>query len=158
MKRVTCTVTGLFPDTVTETDMYETAFSAFVQWHDPEEIPSPEAVEYAVRVEDLDEYGTACAKATARQELLPLVAELLTAGIPHRVEQTGGFTMVVVVPVDDGVYALTNDGARSLTGTTQYCVGYYPGSTWHDGEHDDIEYHNLSAAEFIEPLLDPRTS
>jgi len=44
-------------------------------------------------------YEEACRRAATDQGLDPIVAELAAAGITHHVEQTGGFTMVAVVPL-----------------------------------------------------------
>ena len=47
-------------------------------------------------------YEEACIEATTHQGLDPIVDTLRAAGIPHAVDQTGGFCMVVNVPLNEG--------------------------------------------------------
>lgn len=77
-------------------------------------------------------YQDACIDAATRQGLDPLTDELQRTQVPHRVEQTGGFTMVVVVPVRDGVIAVVNDGTFPSQPDVWFW-GCYPGDTWTDG-------------------------
>lgn len=53
----------------------------------------------------IDAYDRACAAATTDQGLDPTVAALTGAGIDHYVWQSGGFTMIVVVPLPDDTAA-----------------------------------------------------
>jgi hypothetical protein len=53
-------------------------------------------------------YDEACAAATADQGLQPIIDTLTAAGLPHQVEQTGGFCMVVVIPLDEGQTSFLN--------------------------------------------------
>lgn len=82
-------------------------------------------------------YLAACQAATTAQGLDPVVAALKRAGYPVDVEQTGGFTMVAVVPAADpahGVVAITDDGTPDAP---RYMVGVYAGDTWETGNGED---------------------
>jgi len=52
-------------------------------------------------------YEQACKQAATNQLLDPITDVLSAAGIPHEVEQTGGFVMLVCVPI-------TEDGRQHL--------------------------------------------
>lgn len=45
-----------------------------------------------------DDYFERCVTATEQQNLVPVMCRLAMNDIPFRLEQTGGFTMVIVVP------------------------------------------------------------
>lgn len=60
----------------------------------------------------MNDYDTACARATAHQGLVPIVDALTAAGHTAYVEQTGGFTMVGYVDLPD----------RNRVGFTAECV------------------------------------
>jgi hypothetical protein len=53
------------------------------------------------------DYGEACDAHATGQGLDPITEELTRAGIPHAVDQTGGFVMLVNVPC-------TEDGSQHL--------------------------------------------
>ena len=67
---------------------------------------------------------------------LGILARLGVEGIGAEIENTGGGVMVVTVQANPahGVVAVTYDGDA-------YMVGTYPGSTWHDGESEEMAAH-----------------
>lgn len=91
------------------------------------------------------DYDLACNSAATNQGLDPVIAALSAAGIPHDLEQTGGFVMVITVQAPTGTYAIT----ASETEADQYVLGFYPGTTWTTGPHEDIDY----ADEPLEPVV-----
>lgn len=82
------------------------------------------------------DYDLACKNAAANQGLDPVIEALSAAEIPHALEQTGGFVMVVTVQAPAGTFAIT----ASETEAGQYVLGFYPDTTWTTGPHEDIDY------------------
>jgi hypothetical protein len=92
----------------------------------------------------MDAYEQTCRDTVTRLGLDPIVERLAAEGIGHTVEQTGGFTMVVTVPVKDATMAITHDGT--------VMVGFHPGNSWQQS-HEEIwvEFTNLDGmVELIE--------
>jgi hypothetical protein len=59
------------------------------------------------------DYQTRCRLAATAQGLDPIIERLNDAGIPHSVEQTGGWVMVIEIPVTDHTYiGVTADAAQ----------------------------------------------
>lgn len=54
-------------------------------------------------------YTARCAEAATAQGLDPAIAALTAADIDHRVAQTGGWVMVIEVPLADGYLAISPD-------------------------------------------------
>lgn len=88
------------------------------------------------------DYDERCKAATTDQGLDPVIEALTAAGIPHGLEQTGGFTMAVTVETPTGTFAITNDDG--------YLLGHYPGGLWETSEGDAIYSYDLSLAEIVE--------
>lgn len=73
-------------------------------------------------------YTQACEDAATRQGLDPITDALRAAGIPHVVDQTGGFTMCVHVPLDEGDTSylyLTDDQGGVLIGRYWNCEDWH---------------------------------
>ena len=70
----------------------------------------------------MNDYERACAWHAERQGLLPIMDALRHAGIPHTLEQTGGWCMVVAVRGEQPDYVwVTADGPEGTA-----FVGWYP--------------------------------
>ncbi len=80
------------------------------------------------------DYDAACKQATTNQGLDPVIAKLEAARIIHGLEQTGGFCMVVTVPIGErGTLAITDDGGLYAS--------FFPGDTWREGPAEaGVEY------------------
>lgn len=93
-------------------------------------------------------YEEACQRATTDQGLDPVTEALSAAGIPHVVEQTGGFTMVVTVKARNGTFGITDDGG--------YLLGFYPGDSWensYDGGREDADYtSNMPLGDLVDRI------
>ena len=93
-------------------------------------------------------YNGQCAAAASAQGLDPITASLRKVGVKHRVEQTGGFTMVVVVDHGDaGVWAVINDGAF-------YAV-WLPEKAWDQGGEEGESVESADLSEVIEAVRTP---
>jgi hypothetical protein len=92
-----------------------------------------------------DRYDEACREATTRQGLDPVIAALAAARIPHAVEQTGGFTMVVTIPSRQP----SNPGTWAIICDVVYLLGFYAGTTWEDGEGDEAIYSQFVGLEAL---------
>lgn len=86
------------------------------------------------------DYEQACKQAATDQGLDPITDELARAGIPHTVDQTGGFVMCINVPLVEGgrqwLYLTSPDDDGNgqpliLIGRYWDCEG-----TWCDGSCD----------------------
>ena len=105
---------------------------------------------------DLTGYAAACERAATNQGLDPLTALLNRHGIPHVVEQTGGFTMVVRVTIGDA-----GDGDRSSDGPGGHiCINadgapwlacFYPQDEWYQAG-DSTDDRELSDSALIEMI------
>ena len=74
-------------------------------------------------------YERANAEAATRQGLDPVRRALRAKGIPVQIENTGGFTMVAVVPSHDGKIGIS-EGERDR----RYLTVFYEGRAWDNGE------------------------
>lgn len=93
----------------------------------------------------MSDYDAACRKATTDQGLDPVIEALRAAGIPHELEQSGGYTMVVTVKVSEGMYAITNDGG--------FLLGHYPGDSLYGVDEGDVMYsYDVTLDEMVEKL------
>jgi hypothetical protein len=90
-------------------------------------------------------YDEACRWHATQQGLDPITEALTAADVTHEVEQTGGMTMVVVVPFEGGRYAVTHDGDTVI-------VGRYPGTAWQDGDVGDHDWFVADAAAMLDVL------
>lgn len=91
-------------------------------------------------------YAERCEAAATHQGLDPVRDALDTANISYDVEQTGGFTMVVVVICTRGAVAIVND-------VDAYLVGTYPGDSWHEGPAEVGEMvEALSTEEMVDQV------
>lgn len=98
----------------------------------------------------MSNYENAVKAATTQQGYDPVIAALRAFHIPHTVEQTGGFTMCVVIPAaNGGVYAVSSEAHDDVL-----WLCYYPGNTWHEtGEAEHEADHTLeSLITFLAPL------
>jgi hypothetical protein len=77
------------------------------------------------------DYNAACREATTAQGLDPVVEALEDEGIDYRVDQTGGWTMVVVVPLADGAWLGINEDGVPGDG---WFVCHYMGEEDAEGE------------------------
>jgi hypothetical protein len=71
------------------------------------------------------EYDRAVERATREQGLVPLANALRREGVRFDIEQTGGFVMALVVPIDQGNVVASKD--------VGWVVYFYPGPAWHEG-------------------------
>lgn len=95
--------------------------------HTPEQITErPTAA-----VDALPNYAVACATAASNQGLDPLIDGLTIADVPHDVEQTGGFCMVVTRTTERGTLAAVCDGDPEAA---DYLTIWYPGDAWNNGQ------------------------
>ena len=85
-------------------------------------------------------YAEGCAHAATAQGLDPITEALRAAGIPHRVDQTGGFCMVVRVPLTeaDTVYLCATAG--EVGGTCDVGMYWDDCPEWH-GEGQDLAFN-----------------
>lgn len=85
-------------------------------------------------------YAEACEWHATEQGLDPIAEELRAAGIPHTVDQTGGFCMLVRVPLTEGGDPYLYLNASEVEGTC--CVGMYWDNCpeWHS-EGEDVAYN-----------------
>lgn len=143
MKRLTYVVTALYPDATSDDEIRQAALAAFVQFQEPETGEGPEVIGDGLEIVERDRHETACDIAAGHQGLFPMTAALTAAGIPHRVEQTGGLTMVVVVPCNRGNYVIS--GPDEGEG---YLNGLYFGDDWENGFEAD-EVYRLSIRAII---------
>jgi hypothetical protein len=88
------------------------------------------------------DYDEQCKAATTDQGLDPVIEALTAAGIPHALEQTGGFTMAVTVEAPSGTFAVTKDDG--------YMLGHYPDGLWETAEGDAAYSYDLALAEIVE--------
>jgi hypothetical protein len=95
----------------------------------------------------VSDYEAACREATTNQGLDPVVEALTAMGIPHAVEQTGGFTMAVTVKFHRAIGG--GDGTFAITCDVTYLLGFYAGTTWEDGEHEDAVYSRFIGTEAL---------
>lgn len=92
----------------------------------------------------MNNYDEACKAAATNQGLDPALSALRAAGIRHELEQTGGFTMVVTVPVQDGTIGITADE------DDEFLAVFYPGTAWQDGpEGDEDSWYGMSMPQVI---------
>jgi hypothetical protein len=80
-------------------------------------------------------YTEACDWHATQQGLDPIAAALKAAGIPHTVDQTGGFVMLVHVPLDEGqgqhwLWLSPSDDDRVCVGEYWDCGDDYHGEGW----------------------------
>jgi len=93
-------------------------------------------------------YEDACKRAATDQGLDPITDALTAQGIEHRVAQTGGFCMVVEVPLgDSGAYVgITADGPSP----ERPCLVCYVSALAAQGEEEDeVIAHDVSMVEMV---------
>ncbi len=95
---------------------------------------------------DMHDYDAACRAAATRQGLDPIAERLHSEGIEHAVEQTGGFTMVVTIPLPTGTIAITRDGQDE---ERPYLLGIYPGDSWQEGGDEPLDHHDQTLDEVV---------
>lgn len=94
-------------------------------------------------------YFMSCALATVGQGLAEVAGALLAAGAKVAVEQTGGFTMCVVVTRE------TDDHVLAITGNDEgYYLGHYTAAGWGHitvtpEDDDDQPYHEQELDELM---------
>ena len=88
----------------------------------------------------LMDYGAACDFHATAQGLDPITEALRAAGIPYAVDQTGGFCMLVRVPLTEGGDPYLYVSASEVDGTC--VVGMYWDNcpNWHS-EGEDVAYN-----------------
>lgn len=89
-------------------------------------------------------YDEACERAATDQGLDPICDVLRGAGIPHTVDQTGGFTMCVNVPLVEGgtqYLYLTSEDDLVLIGRYWDCLPVYCDGC---GDIPDSEYGTVT--------------
>lgn len=95
------------------------------------------------------DYAEACKRATTNQGLDPMVERLREEGLGFEVEQTGGFTMVIVVSVnntDQGTYGITCDGEDP---ERPWLLAWYEGRAWEFSEEETDAWHDLTMDEVV---------
>lgn len=117
------------------TDLGYVAMSRKQVWH--VNLTRDYRFKWEAEVSAVADYDKSCAVAVLRQGLAPAVEALKSARITYEVEQTGGFTMVVTVKAPTGIYAITASDDAPGESEARYLLGFYPGTTWEDGEHED---------------------
>jgi hypothetical protein len=77
-------------------------------------------------------YGLMCEQSATDQGLDPITERLRAAGIPHTVDQTGGFTMCVNVPLVEGgsEYLYITDADDPFVAIGRYWDGGVDGCEW----------------------------
>ena len=95
-------------------------------------------------------YADACVAAATAQGLDPVTERLHTETVHYEVEQTGGFTMVVVVPREDGVYGITADGEDT------WLVCWYRGNTWAESGEQQAYWTDQTLDQVIEIIKEGR--
>jgi hypothetical protein len=97
-----------------------------------------------------DSYTDACQAAATHQGLDAATQRLTAERITHEVEQTGGFCMVLVIPVGDGHVCVTYeplDADHNPDGAPPWFTCHYPHGDWRTDMRDTYtidECHNLS--------------
>lgn len=76
-------------------------------------------------------FHAACKQAATDQGLDVITIVLAAAGVAYDLDQTGGFTMAVTVPVNSGTYALTNDSIDP-DDESNLLIGFYAGNAWNE--------------------------
>ena len=84
----------------------------------------------------ISDYELACRVAARNQGLNPIQAALKKEKINFELEQTGGFTMVVTVTLNDDLYAITRDAG-------EYIFCRYAAKDWNEGSAE--EWTNIPA-------------
>ena len=88
----------------------------------------------------LMDYGAACAHHATAQGLDPITEALRAAGIPHAVDQTGGFCMLVNVPLTEGGDPYLYVSAGEVADTCDVGMYWDDCAEWH-GEGQDLAFN-----------------
>lgn len=92
----------------------------------------------ATEMDAHNDYATACATAADAQGLTPIMDALTAAGIAHDLKQTGGFCMLVSVPLRRGEYiGISGEGEGHLLVVDYESDEDPEGETLYDG--DDVD-------------------
>lgn len=89
-------------------------------------------------------YAERCRRASTNQGLDPVVERLHLETIHYEVEQTGGFTMVVVVPTPGGVYGITAD-----TLDPKYLLCWYENDDWQEGRGESAVWEEQTLDQLV---------